>query len=101
MGKKKDKGKKKSGQPHKQKRAPKIKESKVAFSDEAFAAEVVEIIGKIGGKQGGQQVRCKVLEGGESGKVIRRNVLGPIKAGDILMLKETEIEASPLKGRKR
>lgn len=63
-------------------------------------AEVVEIIGKIGTKQGGKQVRCKLLEGSEKEKIMRRNVLGPVRKGDILMLRETEIEASPIRGRK-
>lgn len=64
------------------------------------AAEVVELLGRVGTKQGGTQVRCKVLSGPEEGKIMRRNVLGPIRIGDILMLRESEIEASPIKGRK-
>jgi small subunit ribosomal protein S28e len=67
----------------------------------AIPAEVVEIVGKIKTKQGGMQVRCKLLEGREEGKVMRRNVLGPTKIGDVLMLLETEIEArSTEKGRR-
>ncbi|MBS3064322.1 MAG: 30S ribosomal protein S28e [DPANN group archaeon] len=66
-----------------------------------FPARVMEIAGSMGTREGGKQVRVKVLAGRDNGKIIRRNVLGPIKIGDILMLNETEIEASPLKGRKR
>ena len=39
------------------------------------------------------QVRCKILQGKNRGKSMRRNVRGPVKARDILMLRETEIEA--------
>ncbi|MBS3065018.1 MAG: 30S ribosomal protein S28e [DPANN group archaeon] len=66
-----------------------------------FPAKVMEIAGSMGTREGGRQVRVKVLAGRDNGKIIRRNVLGPVRIGDILMLNETEIEASPLKGRKR
>ncbi|MCR4284713.1 MAG: 30S ribosomal protein S28e [archaeon] len=39
------------------------------------------------------QVKCKILQGKNRGKSMRRNVRGPIKKRDILMLRETEIEA--------
>lgn len=67
----------------------------------AVPARVEEIVGRTGTRGEATQIRCKVLEGRDASKVLRRNVKGPIQVGDVLMLRETEIEARPLnQGRK-
>jgi len=67
----------------------------------AFAAEVKEIVSRAGARGELTQVMCQVLDGRDKNKVIRRNVKGPIRPGDILMLMETEIEAQRLGGGSR
>ncbi|MBI1968695.1 hypothetical protein HYS49_02190, partial [Candidatus Woesearchaeota archaeon] len=47
------------------------------------------------------QVMCQILDGRDKNKAIRRNVKGPVRPGDMLMLLETEIEAQRLGGGKR
>ncbi len=58
----------------------------------AIPAEVVQVGSKMGIK-GVSRVRCKIMEGRDQGKVVIRNVAGPIKPGDVIMLKETAMEA--------
>ncbi len=62
-------------------------------------AEVIEVIGVTGMHGEAVQIKCKILEGNNKGRIITRNAVGPIRLGDILILMETAREAKKLSSR--
>jgi len=72
--------------------------TKMSFSNEVVNGVVEEFIGRTGAR--GEVTQCKVmiLGGRNEGRSMRRNVKGPVKIGDLLTLRETEIEARRIKG---
>ena len=81
------------------------KETSSSSSDAGFAiaipAEVKEILGRAGSRGGLTTVMALIQDGRDKNKAIRRNVKGPVRVGDILMLLDTEIEAQKIGGGSR
>jgi ribosomal protein S28E/S33 len=57
----------------------------------AEAAEIVKVI-KRKGPKGITLVKCRIMDGPKQNKTLNRPVIGKVKEGDIIYLKESDID---------